>query len=86
MRAAMSPPPVRKFAALLISGDADKIPRRLKQPSVMPRSGKKFHPTSRAQFKADPRIPALTLGMDVLRQLHIYVVYNQKSIYMTAAN
>ena len=52
----------------------------------MPRSGKKFHPTSRAQFKADPRIPALTLGMDVLRQLHIYVVYNQKSIYMTAAN
>ena len=41
---------------------------------------------SRAQFKADPRIPALTLGMDVLRQLHIYVVYNQKSIYMTAAD
>jgi len=26
------------------------------------------------------------LGMDVLRQLHIYVVYNQKSIYMTAAD
>ena len=40
---------------------------------------------SRAQFKADPRIPALTLGMDVLRQLHLYVVYGQKSIYMTAA-
>ena len=40
---------------------------------------------SRAQFKADPRIPALTLGMDVLRQLHLYVVYGQKNIYMTAA-
>jgi hypothetical protein len=40
---------------------------------------------SRAQFKADPRIPALTLGMDVLRQLHLYIVYGQKSIYMTAA-
>ena len=40
---------------------------------------------SRAQFKADPRIPALTLGMDVLRQLHLYVVYGQNSIYMTAA-
>ena len=40
---------------------------------------------SRAQFKADPRIPAVTLGMDVLRQLHLYVVYGQQSIYMTAA-
>ena len=40
---------------------------------------------SRAQFKADPRIPALTLGMDVLRQLHLYIVYGQNSIYMTAA-
>ncbi len=40
---------------------------------------------SRAQFKADPRIPALMLGMDVLRQLHLYVVYGQKNIYMTAA-
>jgi len=40
---------------------------------------------SRAQFKADPRIPALTLGMDVLRQLHLYIVYGQNSIFMTAA-
>jgi hypothetical protein len=40
---------------------------------------------SRAKFKADPRIPALTLGMDVLHQLHIYVVYGKDSIYMTAA-
>ena len=41
---------------------------------------------SRATFKADPQIPALTLGMDVLRQLHIYVVYGQNNIYMTAAD
>ena len=40
---------------------------------------------SRAKFKADPRIPALTLGMDVLRQLHLYIVYGRDSIYMTAA-
>jgi hypothetical protein len=39
----------------------------------------------KATFKADPRIPALTLGMDVLRQLHLYVVYGQNNIYMTAA-
>ena len=40
---------------------------------------------SRAQFKNAPRIPALTLGMDVLRQLHLYVVYDQGNIYMTSA-
>ena len=40
---------------------------------------------SKAQFKTDPRIPALTLGMDVLRQLHLYIVYGQGKIYMTSA-
>ena len=40
---------------------------------------------SRAQFAADPRIPALTLGMDVLHRLHMYVIYGQEKIYMTAA-
>jgi Aspartyl protease len=40
---------------------------------------------SRAQFKQEERIPDLTLGMDVLRQLHLYVVYSQNSIYVTAA-
>ena len=34
---------------------------------------------------ADARIPDLTLGMDVLRQLHLYVVYGQKNLYVTAA-
>jgi Aspartyl protease len=39
---------------------------------------------SRAQFKEEARIPDLTLGMDVLRQLHLYVVYNQNNIYVTS--
>ena len=33
----------------------------------------------------DARIPDLTLGMDVLHQLHLYVVYGQKNLYVTAA-
>lgn len=33
----------------------------------------------------DARIPDLTLGMDVLHQLHLYVVYGQKNLYATAA-
>ena len=40
---------------------------------------------SRAQFASAPRIPDLTLGMDVLRQLHLYVVFGQETLYITAA-
>jgi hypothetical protein len=40
---------------------------------------------SRAQFAAEPRIPSLTLGMDVLRQLHLYAVFGQEKLYVTAA-
>jgi hypothetical protein len=40
---------------------------------------------SRAQFDADPRIPELTLGMDVLHQLHLYVVSGQGNMYVTSA-
>ena len=40
---------------------------------------------SRARFKQDTPIPEFTLGMDVLRQLHLYVVYGQNSLYVTAA-
>ena len=43
---------------------------------------------SRAQFTADPkeRIPGLTLGMDVLSQLHLYVVHGQQMLYATSAD
>jgi hypothetical protein len=42
---------------------------------------------SRAQFTADPRqrIPGLTLGMDVLHQLHLIVVQGQQRLYVTSA-
>ena len=42
---------------------------------------------SRAQFFADPRqrIPGLTLGMDVLQQLHLYHRHGQQKLYVTSA-
>jgi|GEM_PF-1687994 len=42
----------------------------------------------RATFFADPRqrIPGLTLGMDVLSQLHFYAVHGQQTLYVTAAD
>ena len=33
----------------------------------------------------DAKLPDLTLGMDVLHQLHLYVVYGQKNLYVTSA-
>ena len=40
---------------------------------------------SNAQF-ADQRIPDFTIGMDVLRHLHLYAVLGQGKIYLTPAN
>lgn len=42
---------------------------------------------SRAQFTAGPgdRIPDLALGMDVLRQLHLYIAVAEGKIYVTPA-
>jgi hypothetical protein len=40
---------------------------------------------SRAKFADDPRIPSLTLGMDVLHQLHLYALFGQEKLYVTAA-
>ena len=40
---------------------------------------------SRAQFSVTSDIPDLTLGMDVLQQLHLYIVPGQKNIYVTSA-
>ncbi len=39
---------------------------------------------SRAQ-STDPRIPDLTIGMDVLHQLHVYIAFGEKKLYVTAA-
>ena len=40
---------------------------------------------SRAQFAGEKRIPSLTLGMDVLHQLHLYIATDQQTLYATAA-
>lgn len=40
---------------------------------------------SRAQFKAETPIPDLSLGMDMLHQLHLYVDQGHEMLYATAA-
>jgi hypothetical protein len=36
-------------------------------------------------LSVDARIPDFTLGMDVLHQLHMYIVFGQKKLYVTTA-
>lgn len=61
------------------------VPALIQANSMIRRVQKEPVLGSRAQFAADPRIPALTLGMDVLHRLHMYVIYGQEKIYITAA-
>jgi hypothetical protein len=61
------------------------VPALIQSNSMIRRVQKEPVLGSRAQFVGEPRIADLTLGMDVLRRLHMYVVYGQEKIYMTAA-
>lgn len=42
---------------------------------------------SRLQAADDPGdpVPELTLGMDVLHQLHLFIVFGQNKLYVTSA-
>jgi hypothetical protein len=40
---------------------------------------------SRAKYPAEAQIPALTLGMDVLSQLHLYFAFGENTLYVTSA-
>jgi hypothetical protein len=63
---------------------ATNVPVLVETNSMVESSAKDMVLGSRAQ-SADARIPDLTLGMDVLHQLHLYVVFGQKKLYVTSA-
>ncbi|MGZ5928146.1 MAG: aspartyl protease family protein [Rhizomicrobium sp.] len=64
---------------------AINVPVQIRSNSMIHNVGREPTLGSRAQFNAEPRIPELTLGMDVLHQLHLYVVPAQGNMYVTAA-
>ena len=64
---------------------AINVPVQVRSNSMIHNVGREPTLGSRAQFNAEPRIPELTLGMDVLHQLHLYVVTAQGNMYVTAA-
>jgi hypothetical protein len=66
---------------------ANNVPVRIQANSMVHKLNRTPTLGSRAQFTADPadRIPDLALGMDVLRQLHLYAAFGQNKLYVTSA-
>lgn len=66
---------------------ANNVPARIQANSMVHKLDKEPTLGSRAQFSSGvgERIPDLALGMDVLRQLHLYVAFAQGKLYVTPA-
>ena len=63
---------------------ATNVPVLIQTNSMIVKSDRDTVLGSRAQT-TDERIPDATIGMDVLHQLHLYIVFGQKKIYATSA-
>jgi beta-lactamase regulating signal transducer with metallopeptidase domain len=66
---------------------ANNVPALIQTNSMVHRINRTPILGSRAQFAAAPgeRIPDLSLGMDVLHQLHLYAAFDQNKLYVTTA-
>jgi hypothetical protein len=63
---------------------AANVPVLIQTNSMIANSNRETVLGSRAQT-TEAHIPDLTIGMDVLHQLHLYIVFGQKKIYVTSA-
>jgi hypothetical protein len=77
---------VHTFPQIIFSGGivATRVPVLIQDYSMLPSEDRRPTLGSRAQF-ADERIPDMAIGMDVLRQLHMYIVFGQGKAYVTSA-
>ena len=73
------------FSQIAFAGGvtAVNVPALIETNSMLRATDKQMVLGSRAT-SAVARIPEFTLGMDVLHQLHLYVVFDQKKLYVTA--
>ncbi|MGZ5926305.1 MAG: aspartyl protease family protein [Rhizomicrobium sp.] len=66
---------------------ANNVPALIQVNSMVRRARRAATTGSRLQAADDPGdpVPELTLGMDVLHQLHLFIVFGQNKLYVTAA-
>jgi hypothetical protein len=77
---------VHTFPQIIFSGGitAFNVPVLIQDYSMVPAEDRTPVLGTRAQF-VDARIPDLSIGMDVLQKLHMYVVLGQGKVYVTSA-
>jgi len=77
------------FAQISFAGGvtANNVPTLIQSGSMVRKINRTPVLGSRATFAVNPgdRIPDLSLGMDVLHQLHLYAAFGQNKLYVTAA-
>ena len=64
---------------------ASNVPALIETNSMIPNLHRTPELGSRARFSSEAQIPALTLGMDVLGQLHLYFAFGENVLYVTSA-
>jgi len=66
---------------------ASNVPALIQVNSMVRKTRRAATTGSRLQAADDPGdpVPELSLGMDVLHQLHLYIVFGQNKLYVTGA-
>ena len=74
-----------RFAKLDAGGLAVSNPRIVMLPDLVEEDARHLHPLARNTF-GRPHLPDLMLGMSTLRQLHLYIAYADRALYISPAS
>jgi len=76
----------RQFSTLEFGGVTIADPSIILLPDMMARAGSRFELGSQISTRdEDAGLPEVILGMSELRQFHLYIAYEERNLYITAA-
>lgn len=73
-----------RFKTLAFEGVTVQNPELLLFPDLLS-GGVRAAPQTGSHISENRGLPVVTLGMSILRQLHLYVAFNERKLYITAA-
>jgi hypothetical protein len=74
----------RRFKTLTVEGVTINEPMITLLPDLMSKGSES--PRTGSLIREEPGIPNLILGMPTLNKLHLYIAYQERKVYITAAN
>jgi hypothetical protein len=76
-----------RFGSLAAGGLAVSNPRIVLLPDLVQDDARHLHPlrSNRRLNLREPRLPDLLLGMSTLSQLHLYIAYGERALYISPA-